>query len=316
MSRAATPSSHVPSVDRILPGIGLMLVFCIVAPLIDVASKIAVQTVSPGVVTLARFLVQAALMAPIVLLMRLPMRMNASIARLILLRALANIGSTICFVAAVRVMPIADALAVTFLSPFILLLMGRFLLGEQVGARRIAASVVAFCGAMLVIQPSFARFGATALLPVGCAFFFALYMLVTRHLSREQHPVTMQLNTALAASLICITLLSIGTAADIEPFSFVLPAGTIWLACLAVGAAATVSHLAITYALSLAPSSTLAPLNYLEIVTGTIFGFLFFGDFPGGMIWTGIAVIVSSGLYVINRERALARLRLPRELAR
>ncbi|NDW07935.1 hypothetical protein [Jiella pacifica] len=94
--------SHRPSVDRILPGIGLMLVFCIVAPLIDVASKIAVQTVSAGTVTLARFLVQAVLMAPIVLVMRLPTRMNIRIARLTLLRASVNIGSTFCFVAAVR----------------------------------------------------------------------------------------------------------------------------------------------------------------------------------------------------------------------
>lgn len=309
MSRTvATPSRHVPSVDRILPGIGLMLVFCIVAPLIDVASKIAVQTVSAGTVTLSRFLVQAALMAPIVLFMRLPARMSMRIARLVLLRAVVNIGSTFCFVAAVRVMPIADALAIAFISPFVLLLMGRFLLNEQVGPRRIAASVVAFCGTVLVIQPSFARFGATALFPVGCAVCFALYMLVTRHLSREQHPVVMQLHTALAASLICLPLLALGTLADVKPIQFDLPVGMIWLACLAVGVAATVSHMAMTYALSFAPSSTLAPLNYLEIVTATIFGFLFFGDFPGGMTWTGIAIIVASGLYVIHRERVVAGL--------
>ncbi|GGD37234.1 DMT family transporter [Aureimonas glaciei] len=308
MSRtSATATSHQPSDDRILLGIVLMLVFCVVAPLIDVASKIAVQSVSAGTVTLARFLVQAALMAPIVLLMRLPARLNMRIARLTLLRASANIGSTFCFVAAVRVMPIADALAIAFVSPFILLLLGRFLLDEQVGARRIAASVVAFLGTVLVIQPSFARFGATALLPVGCAVCFALYMLVTRHLSREQHPVSMQLHTALAASFICLPLLALGTVADIEPIRFVLPGGMIWLACLAVGVAATVSHMAMTYALSFAPSSTLAPLNYLEIVTATLFGFLFFGDFPGGMTWTGIATIVASGLYVIHRERVVAR---------
>lgn len=305
---AATPSNFAPSADRILPGIGLMLFFCIVAPLIDVASKIAVQTVSAGTVTLMRFLVQAALMAPIVLVLRLPARINARIARLILLRALANIGATFCFVAAVRVMPIADALAIAFVSPFILLLMGRFLLDEQVGSRRIIASLVAFCGTVLIIQPSFLRFGATALFPAGCAFCFALYMLVTRLLSREQHPVVMQLNTALAASLVCIPLLVLGTVADVEPFRFVLPGGMIWLACLAMGIAATVSHMAMTYALSFAPSSTLAPLNYLEIVTATLFGFLFFGDFPDGMTWTGIAVIVVSGLYVIHRERALAKL--------
>jgi drug/metabolite transporter (DMT)-like permease len=307
MSRTpATPSSHEPPVDRILPGVGLMLVFCVVAPLIDVASKIAVQTVSAGTVTLARFLVQAALMAPIVLVMRLPARLSMRIVRLTLVRAAANIGSTFCFVAAVRVMPIADALAIAFVSPFILLLMGRFLLDEQVGPRRIAASVVAFLGTVLVIQPSFARFGLTALLPVACAACFALYMLVTRHLSREQHPVAMQLHTALAASAICLPLLAFGTVAAIEPICFVLPGGMIWLACLAVGVAATVSHMAMTYALSFAPSSTLAPLNYLEIVTATLFGFLFFGDFPGGMTWTGIAIIVASGLYVIHRERVVA----------
>ena len=65
--------------------------------------------------------------------------------------------------------------------------------------------------------------------------------------------------------------------------------------------------MAMTYALSFAPASTLAPLNYLEIVTATTFGFLFFGDFPGGMVWTGIAVIVASGLYVIHRERVADR---------
>ena len=299
--------SHRPSVDRILPGIGLMLVFCIVAPLIDVASKIAVQTVSAGTVTLARFLVQAMLMAPIVLVMRLPARMNMRIAGLTLLRASVNIGSTFCFVAAIRFMPIADTLAIAFLSPFILLLMGQFLLGEEVGTRRVAASVAAFCGTVLVIQPSFARFGATALLPVACAVCFAIYMLVTRQLSRELHPVTMQLHTALVAGLVCLPLLAFGTSVDIEPIRFALPEGTIWLTCLAVGVAATVSHLAMTYALSFAPSSTLAPLNYLEIVTATLFGFLFFGDFPGGMTWTGIAIIVVSGLYVIHRERVIAR---------
>ena len=310
MSRAAAvPPLPEPSLDRVLPGIGLMLVFCIVAPLIDVASKMAVQSVPAGTVTLARFVVQALLMAPLALAMGLSMRIDGRVARLTLLRALVAIGSTFCFVAAVRVMPIADALAIAFVSPFILLLLGRFVLKEQVGPRRIAASVVAFFGTVLVIQPSFARFGATALFPIGSAFCFALYMLVTRHLRRDMHPVTMQLHTALAASVLCLPLLAFGSFAEVGPIRFVLPDGMVWWSCLSVGIAATVSHLAMTFALSLAPSSTLAPLGYLEIVTATLFGFLFFGDFPAGMTWTGIAIIVSAGLYVIHRERAVARFR-------
>ena len=65
--------------------------------------------------------------------------------------------------------------------------------------------------------------------------------------------------------------------------------------------------MAITYALRFAPSATLAPLHYLEIVNAVLFGYLFFGDFPNPLSMTGIAVIVGSGLYVIARERALAR---------
>ncbi|PZO82563.1 MAG: EamA family transporter [Mesorhizobium amorphae] len=284
-----------------------MLVFCVMAPLIDVFSKLAVQTVSPGTVTFARFIVQGVLMAPIVIAMRLPARLDRRVALLTVLRATAATGSTFCFIAAVRVMPIADALAIAFVTPFMLLLMGRFLLGEEVGPRRLAACAVGFAGTVLVIQPSFARFGATALLPVGTAFGFALYMLVTRYLSRHQHPVTMQLHTAIAASLLCLPLLVFGSAAGITPIALVAPEGVVWLWCLGVGAAATLSHMAMTYALSFAPSSTLAPLNYLEIVPATLFGLLFFGDFPGGMTWTGITVIVASGLYVIHRERVVAR---------
>ncbi|GGD38181.1 DMT family transporter [Aureimonas glaciei] len=275
MSRAAAiPPIPPPTSDRVLPGVGLMLVFCTVAPLIDVASKMAVQTVPAGTVTLARFVIQALLMTPIALVMGLPTEINSRIVRLTLLRALAAIGSTFCFVAAVRLMPIAYALAIAFVSPFILLLMGRVILKEEVGPRRIAASVVAFLGTVLVIQPSFARFGTTAFLPIGSAFCFALYMLVTRHLSCVQHLVTVQIHTALAASLLCLPLLAIGSFADVEPIRFVLPHGVVWLSCLSVGIAATVSHLAMTFALALAPSSTLAPLNYLEIVTATLFGFL------------------------------------------
>jgi drug/metabolite transporter (DMT)-like permease len=62
-----------------------------------------------------------------------------------------------------------------------------------------------------------------------------------------------------------------------------------------------------TYALRFAPSATLAPLHYLEIVAAVALGYLVFGDFPNAMTWAGIAVIVGSGLYIIHRERITAR---------
>ncbi len=293
--------------DRILPGVAMMIGFCTLAPLIDVFSKLAAQEVPVGVIVLGRGLVQAVLMAPVMVVMGFSLRMDRRTIGLTALRALMLASSTYCFVAAVRVMPIADALAIAFVEPFLILVIGRFAFGEQVGQRRIVACVVGFLGALLVIQPSFAAFGATAFFPLGTALSFALYMLVTRHLSRRMHPVAMQFHTALLAALICLPVLGFGTWAGIGPITFEMPRGVFLLWCVGVGVAATVSHMAITYALSFAPSSTLAPLHYLEIVTATLFGYLIFDDFPDGLTWLGIGIIVSSGLYIIHRERRLAK---------
>ena len=293
--------------DRILPGVAMMIGFCTLAPLIDVFSKLAAQEVPVGVIVLGRGLVQAVLMAPVMVVMGFSLRMDRRTIGLTALRALMLASSTYCFVAAVRVMPIADALAIAFVEPFLILVIGRFAFGEQVGQRRIVACVVGFLGALLVIQPSFAAFGATAFFPLGTALSFALYMLVTRHLSRTIHPVAMQLHTAVLSAVLCLPVLAIGTWAGEASLTFQAPEGIFWLWCFCMGLASAVSHLAMTYALRFAPSSTLAPLHYLEIVTATLLGYLIFDDFPGLLKWTGIVIIVLSGLYVIHRERQIAR---------
>lgn len=300
--------------DRILPGVALMIAFCVIAPALDVASKLAAQQVPVGMVTLGRFVVQAALMLPVVWIMRLPLALSRRALGLTSLRALVSVLSTYCFVAALKVMPLADALAIAFVEPFIILLIGKLVLGEQVGSRRLGACVVGFLGSLLVIQPAFAHFGAVALFPLGTAASFALYILITRALSRHVHPVPMQLHTALIAAMICMPLLAAGSYFDEPSLSLALPHGIFWLWCFFVGLAATISHMAMTYALKFAPSATLAPLHYLEIVTATLFGYQFFGDFPNRLTWVGIIIIVCSGLYIIHREHRTSRLtpaRLP-----
>lgn len=294
------------SQDRIFPGIVLMLGFCTIAPLIDVASKLAAQGVPVGTVTLGRYLVQAALMAPIVLAMRLSWRMSRTALWLTLARAAVSILSTYSFVAAVQVMPIADALAIAFVEPFIILFIGRVFMGEEVGPRRLGASMVGFIGALFIIQPSFTTFGTVALYPLGTAFGFALYILLTRALSRHMHPVTMQLHTALAAVGLMAPLLALGGTFELGQLQLATPSGVFWLWCFCVGLASTVSHMSMTYALKFAPSATLAPLHYFEMLTATLFGYLVFGDFPNLYTWIGVAIIAASGLYILHRERISA----------
>lgn len=292
--------------DRILTGVSLMLAFCVLAPLLDVAAKIATATVPVGQITTARFVVQGGLMLPIALAMRVPMGMPVRLWGLMLARAVVLIVSTYCFVAATQVMPIADALAIVFVEPFILLILGHLIFGDAVGPRRIGASLVGFAGAMLVIQPSLAVFGWVALFPLGTAVLFAFYMLITRAMSADVHPVTMQLHTALVGSGICIPLLLLAEGSGWSEFDPVMPQGLDWLWLFGVGFWAAISHMCMTYALKFAPSATLAPLHYLEIVAAVGLGYAVFGDFPNPLTWAGIAIIVASGLYIIHRERASA----------
>lgn len=292
--------------DRILPGIMLMLGFCLTAPLIDVASKLAAATLPVGQITTARFIVQAAIMAPICVALRYPLTLPRTALWQLTQRAFFLIASTYCFVAAVQVMPIADALAIAFVEPFILLILGRLLFQDEVGPRRIMACVVGFAGSLLVIQPSLAAFGLVALYPLGTAFSFAAYMLVTRSLSRRMHPIPMQLHTATVAAAICLPVMVLSNGTGITTLDPIMPQGIAWVWVCGVGVASAIAHLMMTYALRMAPTSTLAPLHYLEIVSAVAFGYLIFSDFPNTLTWVGIGIIVTSGLYIIWRERVTA----------
>ena len=297
-----------PASDRILPGIILMLAFCALAPLLDVASKLAAEGGVPvGQITTARFVVQGALMLPVVLFMRLRWSVTPHIAAMVTLRAVFLIQSTYSFVSGIAVMPVADALAIAFVEPFILLILGAYIFGDEVGPRRIGACLVGFGGALLVIQPSLAVFGWVALWPLGTAFFFAFYMLSTRAIAAHMHPVTMQLHTSLAGAAICIPLLWAFDGSGIPSLDAITPQGLMWLWLFGVGFWAAVSHICMTYALKFAPSATLAPLHYSEIVVAVALGYAVFGDFPNPLTWAGIAIISASGLYLIHRERINAR---------
>ena len=294
--------------DSTLQGVILMLAFCVIAPLLDVGAKLAAQNGIPvGQITAARFVVQTALMLPVVLLMRLSMRLSGKALAYTALRALLLIVSTFAFVSGIQVMPLADALAIVFVEPFILLILGHFLFGDQVGPRRIAACAVGFVGVLLVIQPSLAAFGLVALWPLATAVLFALYMLVTRGISAWMHPVTMQFHTSWTGLLLCLPVMLLADGSGIAALDPIWPSGWNWLWLFMVGFFAAVSHMCMTYALKYATASALAPLHYLEIVTAVTLGYLIFNDFPNALTFAGMAIIVASGLYIIHHERLSAK---------
>lgn len=233
--------------------------------------------------------------------------MRGRILRLTAIRTVLHIIGITAMFSALQFLPLADAVAIAFVMPFIMLLLGRYVLSEEVGARRLIACIVGFIGTLLVIQPSFAEVGTPALLPLIVAVVFALFMLVTRQIAKETDPVALQAVSGTMATVALLPVLMIGTQAGVWEMSLIVPASeTHWL-LLAIGVLGTVAHLFMTWSLRFAPSATLAPMQYLEIPVATLIGWLIFHDLPNGLAAVGIMITIAAGLYVILRERASAR---------
>ena len=293
--------------DRTTLGILFMVAFAAIAPIMDAFAKATPTEVPVPQILAARFGIQMLILLPLAAALghgSLPSRKDTV---LHLARGFALLAATGCFFTAVRYMPIANAIAIFFVEPFILTLLGWIFLKEAVGWRRLSACAVGFGGALLVIRPSFSDLGWVTLLPLATAFLFAGYMLLTRSMSQRVHPLTLQAHTALAAAVLIIPPLLMMEGSGSALWDPVWPRGLAVWTLLGVGLVATVSHLFITYALRFAPAGTVAPLQYLEIVGATAIGYLAFGDFPEPLTWIGIAIIVASGIYVFARERALGQ---------
>ncbi|ULJ72833.1 DMT family transporter [Rhizobium gallicum] len=287
---------------------GLMLMFfsVLVSPLIDIFSKLAITTIPSAEITAARFAIQALCMLPIVIWRK---KLTDSSWRQSLFHAIRGAIITISmisFVTTLKYMAVADAIAIFFVEPIILTILSSLFLGETIGWRRYTACGVGFFGAILVIQPSFQEVGYVALLPVVSAVCIAISAMMNRALAQREDPWVMQFHMGLWGLLFCGVLLFFARASGSDVFEPVMPTmiGLVWL--LGVGVTAAIASILGVYAYRSAPASTLAPLQYFEIVSATIFAWLVFGDFPDAIKWLGILIIIASGLYIIWRERRFA----------
>lgn len=292
--------------DRPVFGITLMLGFCVLAPMGDAMAKLLGETTPVGLLVFVRFAIQAAILVPLIALTARPWRMSGRVLRLTVLRTALHIVGITAMFSALQYLPLADAVAIAFVMPFIMLLLGRYVLKEVVGMRRLSACIVGFIGTLLVIQPSFAEVGAPALLPLIVAIVFALFMLVTRQIAKETDPIALQAVSGVMATVALLPVLAAGTLFNIREISVIIPVGNVHWLLLAIGVLGTVAHLFMTWSLRYAPSATLAPMQYLEIPVATFIGWLIFHDLPNGLAALGITITIAAGLYVILHERASA----------
>lgn len=298
--------SHTPA-DKPLLGIALMVGFCMVIPFGDSLIKLLGQSVSLMTVLFARFILQALLLLPIVWWQKgglvKAFDLSPRVWRLLGWRALMHASGIAGMFFGLKYMPLADTIAIAFIYPILMLMVGHIVLKEQVGYHRLGASLVGFVGTLLVVQPNFAAVGLHALWPIGVAVTFVVFALVTRQMARDIDPVSIQaISGVMAIPLLLVVLILFG-GEGFEAFDLTWPDSEGWWLLLGAGIVGTYAHLLMTAALRYAPSTTLAPMQYLELPFATLIGWLIFADLPNLLAGLGILVTISAGLYIVFREQ-------------
>lgn len=290
---AAAPSSIPTRQANSRKGILMMLAGMFLFAAADVLSKLLTDYFHPVQIFWFR---QLALLLGVLVMLRVHGRSILSTRRrsLQITRGTLVVCSSLLFIFAVRHVPLADAVAASFVAPFFLTILGALLLGEKVGIRRWSAVVVGFIGALIIVRPGMNAVHPSVMLVVLAAACYATRQVLGRLLSDTDKTITTITYTALTASFIASLAL---------PFIWIWPDSRVqWLALLGVALCGGVGEVMVINALEAAEAAAVAPIHYTLIIWGTMYGYLVFGQLPDQWTWAGTAIIVSAGIYTLKRD--------------
>jgi drug/metabolite transporter (DMT)-like permease len=215
--------------------------------------------------------------------------------KLQLARSLLLLNSTLCTIIAVRYLRLDQIVTIAFSAPFLVTALSGPVLSEWAGPRRWAAIGVGFIGVLIATRPGFG-----GIHPAGAFMAFGMvsyvcYILITRIVAKNDSTETSLFYTNLVGAL---------ALTPVVPFVWTTPQSpSIALLMLAVGAFGSFGHYLLIRAHRHSPPYALAPFVYTQIVWSITWGYLFFGDAPDLLTLVGAAIVIASGLYLLNRER-------------
>ena len=282
----------------------MMIIAMLLLPGIDAIAKWLAGSISPGQISWSRFFFQLVLLTPFIFRTKGPW-LTASL-YLHAMRGGLIAAATVLFFTGLIYLPIAEAISIFFIEPMLVTLLSVVVLRERIGIRRLSAIAIGFCGAIIIIRPTFSEVDWAVMYPVGAALCFSFYILLTRKLVRYEEPIRLQFFAGVFGCLVMSIALLAGTYSQFDMLTAVYPTTDQWLLLGGLGLIATVGHLLIVYAFRHAPVGVLAPFQYVEIIGATVYGLLLFNDFPNLLTWVGILIITGSGVYIFYRESRLA----------
>jgi drug/metabolite transporter (DMT)-like permease len=282
-----------PASASAFKGIGFMLIGSALLTLSDAIVKWLAAGFPVGQILFVR----GCIVALLILLVVIPrpgglLRLRVMSWRAQSVRALCMIGSTFLFVSGLGLLPLADAIAVSFAGPLFLTLLAIPLLGEQVGWRRWSAVLIGFAGVLIMSRPS-GSFDWAILLPLGASLSGALRDIVTRRMgSGESTIATLNFtNTAVIAAGLCT--LPFGWQ-PLQPSDLVL--------LMATGLLTGGAHFLLIETFRWVEVSLVAPFKYSTLLWGLLLGYLVWGHIPAPTVIAGALLVAGSGLYILHRE--------------
>lgn len=229
-----------------------------------------------------------------------------------LLRGLCVVFANMTFFTGLSVLPLANAVAVFFISPLIITALSVLILGERAGPLRWGAVIVGMTGVIVMMRPGGDGFQVALLLPVAAAFGYAFLHILTRRIGVTESAAALAFYIQI--TFICVSG-GIGLALGDGAYSgqggvmleFVLR-GWVWpdradyLILVILGVTSAGGGYFISQAYRLSEASVIAPLEYFAMPFAIMFGVVVFGEWPDMIAWLGMSLIVGAGLFVWWRE--------------
>ena len=233
-----------------------------------------------------------------------------------LMRGGCVVFANLTFFLGLSVLPLAEATAIFFISPFLISLFSILFLKEKVGLHRWSALAMGLIGIVIILRPGTEAFKLVALLPIAAAFGYAMLHILTRHIGKTESALTMSFYIQVTFVLICAGFgLVAGDGQFAQPESLALDflfrewgavAGNDMPIFLVIGCASAFGGFFISQAYRMAEAAYIAPFEYIAMPLSIIWGLVIFGEKPSLTVLIGIALIIASGLYVIWREAVKA----------
>jgi len=220
-------------------------------------------------------------------------QVGTSQTKLYMLRAVVSMCAMTTWFYAVSMIPIGEVTALSFLAPLFTTVGAAFVLGELVGLRRATATLIGFCGALIIIRPGYVELGPGNWFALGSAVFMGASALIIKTLTRGDDPWTVVFFSHLL-------MIPLALVPALFVWSWLTP--ELWLFLMATGPIAVLGHITFTKALSVADASLVATVDFSRLPFAVLVGWIVFGEVSDLWTWVGAAVIFASALYIVRRE--------------